>query len=409
MAFNPVGMFNTSYNPASLNKLSFVNAMIRLFPAGTQPLFAMSTYFKPLANGPVVSATHGYYVKQFMFAKPVVNGALISSDTTLVVGSTAGCVPGMTFQVPATREIIRVVSITNATTMVIARAFGRQAAGAIADTAVLFNTGNAHTEASTRPTAVSSTATYVPNYTSIFRSAWGITNTAAASQTIMEQIYNNLAETKEECAMAHTLSWEQIALWSQPIAPANDSATGKRIHATQGLIDAVYQYASGNVTNAGSTTTLAQLETALELSVADTNSMSDSASRVVLTDRKGFKVISDIGRLETKDKVQMDYGETMFGTRYNRFRSTFGDFTIVEDKMLNGNGQPTGLAIAIDPMVLGVGYLGGRDAVQEGMNGVTDSLETGLDAQQGGLLTEMVFATQVPSACAVINGLTAAA
>lgn len=408
--FNPIGVFSESYNPATINKPSFANFMVRMFPAGVRPLFAMADYFKPIKGGAVVRSEHGYHVKTFLFASIKVNDAdnLAAGDTTLVVDSTAGVVAGMTFQVPATREIIRVVSVDSATQLTISRAFGRVAAGTILNDAVLFCTGNVHTEASSRPAPVHSTSVYVPNYTSIFRNAWGISNTAAASATQLAG-YNNLAETKEECVMFHSLDWERIALWSQPLAPTGDVATNNRIHATQGVIDSIYQYAASNVATAGATTTIAQLEAMLNTSVSQQNDVSSTTDRVILTDRTGYKVISDIGRLEGTDKVQMTFEQTTFGLRYNKFRSTFADFTVVEDTVLNGNGQPGGLAVVIDPNVIGVGYLGGRDTIEESIDGARDGKASGLDAQVGGLLTEMVIGNHVPQSCAVINGLTAAA
>lgn len=407
---NPTGIFSESYNGDKVNKDSFANFMIRKFPRGAHPMLAMSQYWKPMPGGPVVRTEHGYHVKKFIFGFIKINksGGHISTDTTITVDSSAGLIPGATYQVPATREIIRIVTINSATEIVVARAFGRVAAGALADDAVLFCTGNAHTEASTRPVGRTTKSTYVPNYTSIFRNAWGISGSAAASATQVKG-YNNLAETKEECVMFHSLDWERIAIWSQPIAPATDSVSGKRIHATQGLVDAIYQHASGNIYTAASTTTYAQLEAMLEAALMSGTSLGTSSERVILTDTTGFKVISNIGRIVTATIVNMEYGATGYGQRFNKVRTTLGDFTVVEDAVLNGNNQPTGLAIVVDPSIMAVGYLDGRDGIEESINGITDGKADGLDAQVGGLLTEMVIATHVPENCVVINGLTAAA
>ena len=200
---NPTGIFNQGYNPDTLVPDSFVGFIIQELPGGAHPLFAMSAYFsKP--DRPVVQAEHGYHMEQFVFSSMTVNGAKVAGDTTLTVVSTAGIVPGMTFQVPATREIIRVLTVPGATTVTVARSFGRIAAGAIADAAVLFCVGNAQSEESTRPTARSFRSTYIPNYTSIFRNAWAVSNTAAAS-AIALNMYNNVAKNKEQCAQFHTL------------------------------------------------------------------------------------------------------------------------------------------------------------------------------------------------------------
>jgi hypothetical protein len=407
---NPTGIFSESYNGDKVNKDSFANFMIRTFPRGAHPMLAMSQYWKPMPGGPVVRTEHGYHVKKFIFGHIKINavGGYDNDDVTWTVDSTAGLIPGATFQVPATREIIRIVSVTSATVVVVARAFGRVAANVVADDAVLFCTGNAHTEASTRPVGRTTKSLYVPNYTSILRNAWGISGSAAASMTQVKG-YNNLAETKEECVMFHALDWERIAIWSQPIAPATDAATGKRIHATQGLVDAIYQHAPSNIYTAASTTTYAQLEAMLEAALMMGTSLGASSERIILTDTTGYKVISNIGRIVTATIVQMDYGATGYGQRFNKVRTTLGDFTVVEDVVLNGNNQPTGMAIVMDPSIMAVGYLGGRDSIEESIEGIRDGKADGLDAQVGGLLTEMVIATHVPSNCVVINGLTAAA
>ena len=43
----------------------------------------------------------------------------------------------------------------------------------------------------------------------------------------------------------HSTDIEGHMFWGQPSAPATDATDGTPIHATQGIIDAIYQYASG--------------------------------------------------------------------------------------------------------------------------------------------------------------------
>lgn len=407
---NPMGLFSETFNATEVNKQSFANFMLRTFPRGINPMFAMSDMWKPIPGGKVVRSSHGYHTKAFIFGSLTINnsGGYVAGDTTFTVVSTAGVIAGQTYQIPATREVVRVASVTNATTVVVTRAFGRVAAGAVANGAVLFCTGNAHTEASTRPGGRTTKSVYKVNYTSIFRNGWGITGTAAASATQVSG-YNNLSETLDEAMKLHALDWGRIAIWSQPIAPMDDPATGKLVHATQGLVDAIYENAPNNVFTAASTTSYVQLEAMLDSTQMLGNSLSDGSDRVILTDTKGMQVISNIGRIETKDKMYLEAKTTSFGWRYKELHTNLGQYRVIEDRLLNGNNHPTGLAIVVDPNIMGVGYLDGRDMLTERIDGVRDGHEYGLDAKVGGFLTEMLIATLVPSNCAVINGLTAAA
>lgn len=402
-SWNAAGIFNTSFNPATLNQDSFAGFIVANYPPGAKPLFAMSTMFGPV-DRPVVNAEHGYHTETFLFASVKINhAAYAAGDTTLVVDSTAGVVAGMCFQVPATRENIRVTSVDSATQLTVSRKWGRVAAGAIADDAVLFSVGSSFAEESTRPTARSISAVYVPNYTSIFRNAWGISNTAKASKTTLSQ-YNNLTRRKEQCVDFHTLNWEEVAIWSQPQAPAGTPL----MHSTQGLVDGIYNHASGNIFTAGATTTYAQFEAYMAAAFASTNSRSNSNTRVALCDRQALRVADHIGKLYPHD-VQVTSGETSFGTAYTKMRFYAGTVTFVEDQVLNGAGNAKGLMLVIDPSVLNVGYLGGRDAIAEDTDGSGDSIGNALDATQGGLLTEMVFMNYAPGSHVIINGLTDAA
>ena len=405
MGWNANGIFNVTFNPDKMNKDSFEQYVVTTYPAGAHPLFAMSGMFP---RERAVSAEHGYFTKAFMFPSLVVDDAndLINTDTTLVVDATAGVVAGMTFQVPATREIIRIVSVDSATSLTISRAYGRVAAGAILNNAILFCTGNSHSESSNRPTARNVASTYVPNYTTIFRNAWAVSETARASQRALNYM-SNVAETKEDCVMFHTHDFEAITLWSQPKAPAADGS-GNLVHATQGIIDAIYQYAAANVTNAGSTTTYAQLETAMALAFASTNSLSATDERVCLCDRTAMKVIVNIGRLFANLSVS-DIKTTTFGMVFTEMNFYAGRVRFVEDKALNGSAKPSGLAVVLDPNVIKWNFMEGRDHVPEEFTGSRDSISSGVDATMGGLLTEMAVSTVNPASCAVINGLTAAA
>jgi hypothetical protein len=404
MQLNPAGIFNHGYNPSTLQARSFATSIIKYNPQGAPPLLSMSAYFsKP--EKPVMDTSYGYYMMQFPWVSLVIDEAndYGAGDTTLTVDSTAGVVPNMVFQTPA-REIIRVATVVDSTTVTVERGFGRVAAAAILDDAVLFNIGNALAEASVRPVARSYKPQYVPNYTSIFRNAWALTNSAAAS-LVEQKLYDNVGENRRQCGEFHASSWELTALFSQPKAPTGDPP----LHTTQGVLDAIYQYAPNNIITAQSTTSWQQLRTAFEVMFSRANSMSNSNVRVGLCNGTAISIITDIVE-NTPYTANVSMDTNVMGMHITTIRTAHGTTKLVEDAVMNGVlPSDKGTVIGIDPNVLQVGYLGNRDAISENLDGTKDAKGDGIDAQTGSLTTEMVVLNRVPDACMVLNNLTAAA
>ena len=351
-SFNSNGFFYSAFNPDALNMKSFANTILRLYPNGTAPLYALTG---EVNRAIAKSKEHGYFAKHMAYVSITVDGALpLGTETTLVVDSTANVLPGMVFQIPATRENIRVNTVTNATDLEIDRSFGRVAAGAIADNAELKLIGTAHPQATNRPTARTLVSTYTPNYTVIVKNAWAVSGTTAAE--LAEAGFDNVAESKADCMDFHATEIEGHMLWGQAVAPALDATTGNYIHATQGLVDAIYQHASGNVQTAGATTTYAELVDLTEqwfmYSAKGSMGMSE---RMVFCDSQAMKVFHEIG--ENYGQIQMKQDETSFGMQYTYFKTYKGLMRIKEHPLLNMLAPAAGIAIGIDLPTIGVAYL----------------------------------------------------
>lgn len=400
--FNPNGIFYSTFNPDTLNVRSFPDTILRLWPYGTAPLYAMTGQCKRTT---AVNHTHGYHTKRMAFSVLTVSGALVSGDTALVVASTAGIVPGMVFQVPDTAENFIVMAVVNATTLTIQRAYGRVAAGSIGDGDVLFCVGNNHTEASERPVARGVTAEYVPNYTSILRNAWNVSDTARASLTETGD-YNNVSENRTDCMQFHSSDIESTLFWSQPQAP--NAITGTKLeHSTQGVIDSIRQYASGNMFTADATTTWAQLISYLEVGFTSVSSLGSPNERVLFTDATGHKVFTALGELYGNTWKGME--TTTFGMQFTALRFYKGTVYIKEHPLFNAIGIPTGLGVMLDLPTMAMAYMEGRDVKREEYDGSKDSTGNGVDAVGGSLTTEFATEFKDPNACVVINGITAAA
>jgi len=401
---NNNGYFYTSFNPDELNRKSFSSMIMRLFPNGSAPLYYLTG---EVGKAKAVAASHGYFTKHMAYSFLTIDGAKVAGDTAFTVDSTTGIASGMVFQIPATRENFRVNTVTSATVVQVDRSFGRVAAGAVADNAVCTLVGNSHVEASQRPESRNLTSAYVPNYTIIIRNAWSISNTARAS--LSEAGFNNVAETKMDAVEFHSTDIEGNLLYGQAVAPATDATTGKPIHATQGLVDAIYEHAAGNVQTAGATTTYAQLVSLVEPAFQySSNKMGNGLKeRAMFCDSTAMKVIHDIGRLN--GEVTQTTETTTFGLQYQSFKFYKGQLRLIEHPLLNEIAPASGIAISVDLNSMALAYMEGRDVKKEEYDGSGDSTDSGIDASGGSFTTEFATEFRSPNTCGIINGLTAAA
>lgn len=398
------GVMNTSTtfgaNPAELNKRSFAGTILRLFPNGSAPMFALTSM---TGKSKAVSSTHGYFSKTMSFAATAINAGAGYADniTVFVVDSTAGMTAGAVIQNTRTRENYRVVTVDSATQITVTRAFGRVAAAAINDNDPLIMIGNAHAEGSNRPTARQLSTVYIPNYTQIFRNAWALTDTARAS--LAEQGYSNIAESRKDCAMFHSVDIEGAIVWGQP---KMDTTGTQPIHATQGVIDAMEQYTDGNTNAAGATTTYAQLVTLLEPAFRYSTDMSNPKNRTLFGDAQAVRVLNEIG--VKSGQVQITQNETSFGMHFTRFKFYKGTVDIVEHPLFNGLGL-AGTALIMDMPALKLAYMDGRDTKPEEYNTGGKVVENGVDSVGGSLTSELAVELVNPYSCALITGLTAGA
>jgi len=394
------GVFNASFNPAELNTRSFNAAILRLFPNGTAPLFALTAQTK---KARAKAATHGYFTKTFTFPQ-LVNGAVaaVAGDTVLTIVSTLGVVPGMIYQVPVTRELIKVLTVASATSITVTRGYGRVAAGNIGIGALLSGVGNAHTEGSNRPVARQITSTYVPNFTQIFRNAWAVTGTAKSS--LVEAGFGNVTESRKDAGLLHAADMESALFFGQP-----QMITGglQPEHTTQGVIDAVYQYAPANISVAGATTSYTQLVTMLEPMFKYASDMGNAKERIAFVDSTAMRVLNDIGRLN--GVVEITSSETTFGLTFTNLKFYKGTIRLIEHPMFNDLPALSGTMVVCDLPAVKLAYMEGRDAAIEAYGIGGKAADLGIDAVGGSILSEFACECVNPSAFGVITGFTAGA
>lgn len=394
------GIFNTNLNPAELNAKSFAGTILRLFPNGSAPLFALSSQ---AGKSKAKASTHGYFSKTLSFIKTTSTVADASGATTMNVASTAGMTPFMVLMNTRTRENIRVLTIASGTTITVTRAFGRVAAAACTIGDNLIQVGTAFMEGSDRPTARQLSTVYIPNYTQIFRNAWGLTDTARAS--LAEMGYSNIAESRKDCSMFHSIDAESAILFGQP---KMDTSGSQPLHATQGIIDAIYQYAPNNVNAAGATTNYDQLVALVEEAWTYSTDASNPKMRAGFCDSTGMKVMHQIARLS--GQVEIMQSETSFGMQFTKFKFYKGEINLIEHPLMNAlQTAATGTLLVMDLPALKLAYMDGRDTIAEEYNINGKVIPNGTDGVGGSLTSEFAVELINPYSCVYVTGLTAGA
>lgn len=390
------GVFNAIQgNPAELNARSFAGQILRRFPNGSAPIFGLTSMS---GRSRAKSTTHGYFSKTMLFVA-ITSSAALAGDTSLTVSSTAGITKSMVLYNVRTGENVRVTNVVDATTLAVTRSFGRVAAAAVNNADKWIGVGTAFEEGSNRPEARRMSTIYVPNYTQIFRNAWALTDTARA--TMSEMGYSNLAESRQDCMAFHSVDIESALVWGQA---EMDTSGATPVHSTQGIIDAMEQYAPGNTNDAGSTTNYAQLVTLVEPAFTSQANVGNPKGRVLVGDNKAIKVITDIGR--KSGQVQIMQSETQFGLKYTSFQMYLGTLDLVIHPLFNGLGME-GMALILDMPAIKLAYMDGRDTKPEEYNTSGKLVENGVDAVGGSLTTELAVELINPYSCALIRGLTA--
>lgn len=400
------GTFTAYMNPQELNQKSFASQIMRLFPNGTAPLFALTGQ---TGKSRAKQIEHGYFSKTWRFSTLTVSGATLAATTTLTVGSTTGIVPNMIFHNVNTRENMRVLTVPDATSVTVQRGFGRIAATDIAAAEVLICIGSASEQGSSRPAARSQKTVYLSNFTQIWRNAWAITNTAKASYA--EAGFSNIAENRKDCAMFHSQDMETSLIFGQKSLDTTGGPSGLPLHTTQGILDAIMQYAPENVEAAAATTNFEQLEDLITPAFTYNSDPAGSKERVLVTGAEGNKVIQQIGRTHANPEMFLD--QNTMGMVFTRIRTYKGIVNVIEHPLFNGLPGIGNMALVLDLPAIKMAYLDGRDTTPEeyglggtASHGVGGNLLAGIDAQGGSLTTEAAVEMTNPYSCAVITGLT---
>lgn len=396
-----VGLISSASAPQNLNALSFAQAITRLMPNGSAPLFGLTSLLK---DETASNIEHGYFSKTMIFPSVQLNGAIADGTvTTLTVDSNADIVPGDLLLVDTTQEVVLVTATPTTTTLTVQRGVGTVAAAAIADNIVLRTIGNAFEEGSTRPSAVNIVAERYVNNTQIFRNSWAVTKTAAAIPQIAGS--GNVAESKQDCAAFHAMAIEKALFFGQKFMGTRN---GQPFHTMEGILPRVLAAAPGNVTTLGSTTNWTQLEAALDPTLQTVTDPKGGNIRTMFVGGTARRVLHSIARLNSS--YQITTAETAWGLQIDTIKAPRGTFEIIEHPLFNAYGAASSwakMAVICDLNAFSMAYL--RKTSDAAYNASGALVDNGIDAEGGTLTTELTCCIKNPAAFGVIYNFTAGA
>ena len=396
-----VGLLTSASAPQNLNAISFAQAITRLMPNGTAPLFGLTSLLK---DETASNIEHGYFTKTMIFPSVTLTAAVADGvATTFTVGSTSDIVPGDLLMAESTQEIVQVLTVPNSTSITVTRGVGSVAAAAIANGVSLRTVGNAFEEGSVRPSAVSIIATRYVNNTQIFRNSWAVTKTAAAIPQIAGAGY--VSESKQDCAALHAMAIEKALFFGQKFMGTKN---GQPFHTMEGIVRRVTDAAPGNITTLGATTNWTQLEAALDPTLQTVTDPKGGNIRTMFVGGTARRVLHNIARLNSS--YQITTAETAWGLQIDTIKAPRGTFEIIEHPLFNAYGSSSAwakMAVICDLNAFSMAYL--RRTSDAAYNASGALVDNGVDAEGGTLTTELTCTIKNPAAFGIIYNFSAAA
>ena len=401
------GIFNSNMFTQDLARKSFAGMITRLFPAGTAPLFGLTSM---LTSETALQAEHGFFTKTMLFPQLTVTAAgQAATDTIFTVTSTVNVLPNMIMRVDTTGENILINGIISTTQVSVQRGLGSVAAAAVVANGNMWQVGTAFEEGSLRPNALAINPVRVTNLTQIFRNTWAITDSARATAMIAGD--TNIAENRQDCAAFHAADIEKALFFGQKVSTTRNGQPFRTMDGIYSIVSniAYYppSYSSASVTVMGSTTNYTQFEAAFDPCFNQATDPKVANERVMFVGGTAKKVINNIGRLN--GTYYMVNGQTDWGLQFDTIKIARGTFRVIEHPLFNTNSSWSKLAFAVDLSSFNVAYLGDRKTQNREFNNGGDVADNGIDAVGGTLTTELTTVIRNPPAFAIATNFTAAA
>ena len=301
--------------------------------------------------------------------------------TSIVVDNGAYFIVGDVVKVPRTGEVLFVTAV-NTNTLTVTRGFGTTAAAALVDNDPLVIVGNANQEGSGTRTIKSTTVAEVYNYTQIFKTPFGVTNTMNASKTYGQK---ELAYQQMKAGIEHAVDMSRALYFGQRKL---DTSGAQPLRTTGGLL----QYLIENNYDAGGQLTQSEFDQ----NICEVIFKYGSQEKVMLSSSRLISVINGWAL----GKLQVTQNEKTYGIAVTKYVTPFGVLNLVHEPLFEG-AVYGGYGVVLDPEDVKYRPLNGRDTKLE-----TNIQANDVDARTDQYITETGLEVRSPKKHAVITGVT---
>ncbi|PYS90909.1 MAG: hypothetical protein DMF62_03655 [Acidobacteria bacterium] len=401
LGFRHTANFVTNERPENWRQ-----AILREYPNGTAPLFALTSLMKSESTDDPV---FHWWQKNFDNRRLKFSGALTNVATAVTVDATFKSAfivkMGDMLLIEGTGEIVTVTSDPTVSTALVVTRGQAGTSGTAIDAGVAGTNfymtviGSAYEEGSLAPSGVNYDPNEVYNYTQIFRNTLEMTRTASKTKL---RTGDQVKEAKRECLEIHSTDIER-ALWFSK--KSTGTKNSKPYRTTDGVEAQIINGAPANVipavTGGGVTLTapgvinMNWVEYAMELVFRRGGS-----EKMMFTSNAVMLAINQVARRNSV--YNLSGGEKEYGMRVSRLVSPFGELVIKTHPLFNDmrggtNGGTSFTSKANNAYILDMGEFIYRHFTGDDMRYEKDLTPVGLDGMKSGYLTEMGVELHHPS------------
>lgn len=318
-----------------------------------------------------------------------INGGsgFLSSDTKIVVDNGTYFTVNDVLKVPRTGEVMLVTTINpdgdNANELAVTRGYGVTSAAALVDNDPIVIIGNANQEGSGTRDLKSTAEVAKYNYTQIFKTPFGVTNTENATKMYGGK---DLSYQQMKAGVQHKIDMARAFMFGER---KEDTSGSKPKRTTGGLLS----FLSQNNYDAGGALTQSEFDN----NISEVVFKHGSKQKILLASARMLSVINSWAQ----GKMQVDNLAKEFGLEIFKYVTPFGVYNIMNYQHILEGAVYGGFGLVIDPESIKYRALAGRDTKLE-----TNIQANDEDQRKDQYITEAGLEVRNPEKHAVITGVT---
>jgi hypothetical protein len=386
------GVFASDQNIQGTRRGDFASALLQTAPTGSAPLLALSS---GMQSKDAIDTVITWFEENHLAGRvSVTNNAGTGTTLTVSAADATQIVAGNFYLVEASGEYIFIDSVSGAT-LTVTRGFAGTSPAAIDGSSTpvpMQRIGTAHEEGSAKPTAVANIGFPRFNYMEIFRNAWDVTGTARAVEYLTGDI---VAKNKRDAAMFHSEDIERALHFGRKTVGIQN---GQPFRTMDGVRTQITTNVEAQATNVKWDDVDAFLQSVFSIGIKGKPN-----ERIAFAGNTVIGVLNKIGRLD--GVIELTVGQTDFGMEITKWRTPYGNITVLTHPLYNENPVWTKDLLVIHPGAMRTRWL--RRTHED--NNDRDGTRAGTDADFGVITSELSVEYMAEATGGLFTGIDTAA